>query len=149
MAAVVAVVIVVIIVVIIMVVIAMVVVITMDRGVMRRCRASAATSFSAPCRALATLVQPVFKILNLDGVSDVGMPDLHGHGGQSASDLADPAFAAQCGEGLGDGFVQGFGRHVDRVCSLVQIVDNDGAGFESHDGNLSYSLFVRLWALAG
>ena len=29
---------------------------------------------------------------------------------------------------------------------LVQIVNNDGAGFESHDGNLSYSLFIRLGA---
>jgi len=27
---------------------------------------------------------------------------------------------------------------------VVQIVDNDGAGFEGHDGNLSYSLCVRL-----
>lgn len=72
------------------------------------------------------------------------MPDLHGNGGQSASDFTGPVLTAQGGEGLGDGFVQGFGRHVDRVRGLVQIVDNDGAGFESHDGNLSYSLFVRL-----
>jgi hypothetical protein len=55
-----------------------------------------------------------------------------------------PFLVAQRGEGLGDGFVQGFGRHVDRVRGVVQIVDNDGAGFEGHDGNLSYSLFVRL-----
>jgi hypothetical protein len=30
------------------------------------------------------------------------------------------------------------------VRGIVQIVDNDSAGFGSHDGNLSYSLFVRL-----
>jgi hypothetical protein len=29
------------------------------------------------------------------------------------------------------------------VRGLVQIGDNDGAGFKRHDGNLSYSLFVR------
>jgi hypothetical protein len=34
------------------------------------------------------------------------------------------------------------------VRGVVQIMDNDGAGFESHDGNLSYSSFVRPWALA-
>ena len=62
------------------------------------------------CRALAAPVEPVLKILNLDGVSDVRMPDLHGHGGQSASDLADPVFPTQRGEGLGDGFVEGFSR---------------------------------------
>jgi hypothetical protein len=27
---------------------------------------------------------------------------------------------------------------------VVQIMDNDGARLESHDGNLSYSPFVRL-----
>jgi hypothetical protein len=32
------------------------------------------------------------------------------------------------------------------VRGVVQVVDNDGAGFGSHDGNLSYSLFVRLRA---
>ena len=55
---------------------------------------------------------------------------------------------AQRGEGLGDGFVQGFCRHVERMRGVVQIVDNDGAGFESHDGNLSYSPFVRPLGLA-
>ena len=72
------------------------------------------------------------------------VPDLHSNGGQSFSDVADPVVTAQRGEGLGDGFVQGFGGHIDRVCGAVQIVDNDGAGFKCHDGNLSYSLFVRL-----
>jgi hypothetical protein len=28
--------------------------------------------------------------------------------------------------------------------SIVQIVDNDSAGFKGHVGNLSYSPFVRL-----
>jgi hypothetical protein len=51
---------------------------------------------------------------------------------------------AQRGEGLGDGFVEGLGGHIDRVLGVVQIVDNDGASFESHDGNLTYSSFVRL-----
>jgi len=51
---------------------------------------------------------------------------------------------AQRGEGLGDSFVQGLGGHVDFVRGLVQIVDDDNAGFKCHDGNLSYSLFVRL-----
>jgi len=59
------------------------------------------------------------------------------------SDVADPVVTAQRGEGLRDGFVKGFGRHVDHVRGLVQIVDNDGTGFESHDGNLSCSLFLR------
>ena len=57
---------------------------------------------------------------------------------------ADPVVTACRGEGLCDGFVERRGRHVERVRSLVQIMDNDGAGFEGHDGNLPYSLFVRL-----
>lgn len=51
---------------------------------------------------------------------------------------------AQRSEGLGDGFVQGLGGYVDRVRGVVQIVDDDGAGFKGHDGNLSYSFFVLL-----
>jgi hypothetical protein len=31
------------------------------------------------------------------------------------------------------------------VRSLVQIMDNHRAGFEGHEGNLPYSLFVRLY----
>ena len=46
--------------------------------------------------------------------------------------------------GLRDGFVKRRGRHVQRVRSLVQIMDNDCAGFGGHEGNLPYSLFVRL-----
>jgi hypothetical protein len=53
--------------------------------------------------------------------------------------------AACRGEGLGDGFVERRGGHVERVRSLVQIMDNHCAGFERHEGNLSYSLFVRLY----
>src|SRR5438874_10454179 len=94
--------------------------------------------------ALAASVQPVFKILNFDNMRSLGMPDLDGYCGQSSSDLADPVMTAQRGEGLSDGFVQGFGGHVDRVRGLVQVVDNDGAGFEGHDGNLSYSPFIPL-----
>jgi hypothetical protein len=30
------------------------------------------------------------------------------------------------------------------VRGVAQVVDSDSAGFWSHDGNLSYSLFVRL-----
>ena len=51
----------------------------------------------------------------------------------------------QRGEGLGDGFVEGLGGHVDRVLGVAQIVDNNGAGFERHDGNLTYSPFVPYW----
>jgi hypothetical protein len=49
-------------------------------------------------------------------------------------------------EGRGDGFVEEFCRHVERMRGLVQIVDNDGAGFKRHDGNLSYSPFVHPWS---
>lgn len=72
-----------------------------------------------------------------------GMSDFDRDAREAPSDLADPVVTAQRGESLGDG-LQGLGSHVDRVGSLVQIVDNDGAGFESHHGNLSYSSFVRL-----
>ena len=96
------------------------------------------------CRALAASVEPVFKILNFDNMRNLGMPDLDGDGGQAFSDVADPVATAQRGEGLGDGFVERLGRHVDRVGGFVQIVDNDGAGFEGHDGNLSYSPFIPL-----
>jgi len=47
-------------------------------------------------------------------------------------------------EGLCDAFLEGRGRHVERVRSRVQIMDNDWAGFEGHEGTLPYSLFVRL-----
>jgi len=74
---------------------------------------------------------------------NLGMPDLHGNGGQSFPDIADPVMTAQRSERLGDGFVQGLGRHIDCVLDLVQIVDNDGTGLKRHNVNLSYSLFVR------
>ncbi len=61
---------------------------------------------------------------------NLGMPDLHGNGGQSSSDVAYQIMATQRGESLGDGFGEGFGRHVQRVRGLVQILDNDGTGFE-------------------
>jgi hypothetical protein len=46
--------------------------------------------------------------------------------------------------GLGDRFVERLRRHFELVRGVVQIVDNDCAGFGCHDGNLSYSPFVRL-----
>jgi hypothetical protein len=49
------------------------------------------------------------------------------------------------GEGLRNSFVERLRRHVERMCGFVQIMDDDGAGLEGHDGNLSYSLFVRLF----
>jgi hypothetical protein len=96
------------------------------------------------CGAFAVPVQPVFKILNFDDMRNLGVPDLDGDSGQSAPDFADPFMTTQRGEGLGNGFVQGLGGHVYRVRGIVQVVDNDGAGFKGHDGNLSYSPFVRL-----
>jgi hypothetical protein len=51
---------------------------------------------------------------------------------------------AHGGEGLRNGFVERFRCHVQRMRSIAQIMDDDGAGFEGHAGNLSYSLFVRL-----
>jgi len=82
------------------------------------------------CRTLAASVEPVFKILNLHNMRNLRMPDLHGYGGQSLSYVPDPVVTAQRGEGLGDGFVQGLGGHVDRVRGLVQIVDDDGTGLK-------------------
>jgi hypothetical protein len=75
---------------------------------------------------------------------DLGIPDLHGDGGQPCSDVADPVVTAHHGEGLGDRFVARLRRHVELVRGVVQVVDNDGAGFGSHDGNLSYSLLFAL-----
>lgn len=75
---------------------------------------------------------------------DLGIPDLHGDRRQPASDVAHPVVTAHHGESLGDRFVERLRRHVELVGGIVQVVDNDGAGFEGHDGNLSYSLFVRL-----
>ena len=75
------------------------------------------------------------------------MADSNRDAREALSDLADPVVTAQRGESLGDGFVQGLSSHVDRVRGLVQTVDNDGTGFESHAGNLSYSLFIRLKGL--
>ncbi len=76
---------------------------------------------------------------------DLGIADLHGDGGQAASDVCDPVLPAHRGEGLGDCFVERLGGHVERMRGVVQIMDNESARFESHDGNLSHSPFVRLW----
>jgi hypothetical protein len=80
-------------------------------------------------------------------MGDLGIPDLDGDRRQPASDVANPLVTGHHGESLGDRVVERFRRHVELVRSVVQIMDNDGAGFGSHDGNLSYSLFVRLWTL--
>src|SRR3989442_15780106 len=69
---------------------------------------------------LAASVQPVFKILNFDDMRDLGMPDFDSDGGQSSSDVADPVMTAQRGKGLGNGFVEGLGCHVERMRGLVQ-----------------------------
>ncbi len=71
------------------------------------------------------------------------------NGSQSFPNLFDPIVPADGDKGLGDGFVNGFGCHVDRVRGLVQIGDNDDAGFKRHDGNLLYSLFVRQCGACG
>jgi hypothetical protein len=96
----------------------------------------------------AGLLQPLLsqfsKVLDFDDTGDLGIPDLHGDRRQPCSDVADPVVTANHGEGLSDRFVERFRRHVELVRDVVQVVDNDGAGFRSHDGNLSYSLFVRL-----
>ena len=74
---------------------------------------------------------------------NLGIPDFYRDRGQALADVADPVMAVHRGECLGDRFVERFRRHVELVRDIVQIVDDDGAGFKSHDGNLSYSLFVR------
>jgi hypothetical protein len=96
------------------------------------------------CRTLASPVEPVFKILNFDDVGELGISDLHGDRGQAFADIADPVVTAGGGKGLGHSLVERFGRHLERMRGLVQVVDDDSAGFEGHEGNLSYSLFVRL-----
>src|SRR5260370_1504833 len=54
--------------------------------ILRICRNLVFRTVSAAL--LQPLVQPVFKILNFDNVRNLGGPDLHGNGGQSASDVA-------------------------------------------------------------
>jgi hypothetical protein len=31
------------------------------------------------------------------------------------------------------------------VLGLIKVLDDNGAALDGHEGNLSYSLFVRLW----
>ena len=94
-------------------------------------------------RALAASVQPVFKTLNFGDMRDLGIPDLHGNRRQSSPDAVDPVVPAHRGEGLCDSFVERLRRRVEGMRGFVQIVDNYSAGFESHDGELSHSPFVR------
>ena len=97
------------------------------------------------CRALASSVQPVFKVLDLHGVCYLGMPDRDGNGGHSFSDVAYPVVSGKDGEGLGDSFVESLCRYVERVRRLIQIVDNDRAGSKRHACNLASSPIVRHW----
>jgi len=97
-------------------------------------------------RAFAASVEPLFKVLNLDDVRHLGLPDLNRYGGQSFADFAYPILDVKRSEALGNGFVKGFRRYVERVRRLVQIVDYDRAGFKGHASNLSYSLILRLRA---
>src|SRR5271157_762628 len=46
--------------------------------------------------------------------------------------------------GLRDGFVERLRRHVQRMSRVVQIVDEDSAGFERHDGNSSIRYLFAL-----
>ena len=82
-------------------------------------------------------------------MGDLGISDLDGIGRQALPDVADPVVAAHRNEGLGDGFVERCRSHLKLVRGIVQVVDNDGAGFQWHQGNLSYSLCVRLQSSAG
>src|ERR1035437_4154772 len=84
------------------------------------------------CGTLGPPVQPVFKILNLHDMGNFRIPDLHGDGGKSFSDVANPLKTVDRGESLGNWFVERLGRHVERMGGAVQIVDNDRAGFEGH-----------------
>jgi len=60
------------------------------------------------------------------------IPDLHADGAKSFSDVANPLVTLDRGDSLGNCFVESLGRHVGRMRGTVQIVDNDGAGFERH-----------------
>jgi ribosome-binding ATPase YchF (GTP1/OBG family) len=59
-------------------------------------------------------------------------------------DIASPIVRPKGGEGLGNRFVERLRRHIERVLCLVQVMDDDGATLEGHEGNLTYSLFVCL-----
>jgi len=76
-------------------------------------------------------------------MSDLGIADLHGDSSQPFSYVANPLVTVHRGDSLGNCFVESLGRHVERMRGAVQIVDNDSAGFERHQANLPYSLFVR------
>ena len=84
------------------------------------------------CGTLGSTVQPVFKILNLDDMGNFRIPDLHGDCAKSFSDVANPLVTLDRGDSLGNCFVESLGRHLERMRGAVQIVDNDGAGFERH-----------------
>jgi hypothetical protein len=68
-------------------------------------------------------------------MGDLGISDLHSNCRRPCSDIADPVVPAHQGEGSA--------VTLKLVHGVVQVVDNDGAGFGSHFGNLPYSLFIR------
>ena len=70
-------------------------------------------------------------------MGDLGVSDLHGDCRQPCSNGADPVVTTHHGERLSDRFVEGLRRDVQRMRGIVQIVNDDGAGLEGHDGNLS------------
>ena len=72
------------------------------------------------------------------------------NGRQSFSYFPDPLTAAQRRQSLSDSFVERCRGHIERMRNLVQILDGDGAGAESHRLTLAFSLSVRLaWNLGG
>ena len=84
------------------------------------------------CRALAASVKPVLEVLNFHDVGNFRLSDADGDCGQAFAYLTGPFVAAQRGQGLGEGFVEGFCRDIESVRGLVQIADNDPAGFQRH-----------------
>jgi len=60
------------------------------RGYLERNSIALLSNYNKPAldRALASPVEPVLEILNLDDVRDLGIPDLHGDCGQAAADVA-------------------------------------------------------------
>ena len=55
----------------------------------------------------------------LDDMRDFGISDLHGDCGQAAADVARLLMPTHGGEGLRDGFVERFRRHVQRMRGIV------------------------------
>ena len=60
----------------------------------------------------------------------ISHPDSDGR--ESCPDLTDPVARGKGGERLGDGFIKRLRCHIQRMRSVVQIVDNDRAGLGRH-----------------